>query len=336
MTEPLAEIVQVVAFPPWTNDKLESYFGVHRLWQAEDPLPFCAGLAERVRGIATTAPEGADRALVEALPRLEIISSFSVGVDPIDLDCAAERGVIVTNTPDVLTDCVADLAMGLTLAATRRIAEGDRFVRAGHWLEGPLPLGTSLKGKTLGIVGLGRIGKALARRAEGFGMAIAYHGRHRQDGVDIPYYEDPKSLARASDVLVLTCPGGAETRHLVNAEVLQALGPRGFLVNAAARQCGRRGSAGQGASRGHDRRRRPRRLRGGAVPAGSVFESGQRGAAAASGQRHGGDADGHGGPHDRESGPALLGSGRSDPGDLRAPMVDPHERVDITPGGRTT
>ncbi len=184
-----------------------------------------------MRGLAVDG--AADAGLIAAYPKLEIIACNSVGVDGIDLEAARARGVIVTNTPGVLTDCVADMAFALLLAATRRIAEGDRLVRAGDWPRRELGLGWRVTGKRLGIIGLGRIGRAIARRAAGFEMSVAYHARNRQDDVDYVYHADPASLAAESDVLALSCPGGDVTRHLVDGQVLAALGPDGILINVA-------------------------------------------------------------------------------------------------------
>ena len=235
MTAEATEVLQVTDFPAITNERLEARFTVHKYHLAADREAFVAGLADRVRAIAITTPgDPCDRAMIEALPTLEIIAANAVGVDFIDRAAAAERGVIVTNTPGVLTNCVADHGMGLLLAISRGIVEGDRYVRAGRWpTEGDMRLTTGLKGKTVGIVGLGRIGKEVAKRAEAFGMGIAYYGRHRQEGVPHPYFAEVAGLAHVADYLVLCCPGGAETRHLIDASVLEALGPKGFLVNIA-------------------------------------------------------------------------------------------------------
>jgi lactate dehydrogenase-like 2-hydroxyacid dehydrogenase len=235
MTAEKPEILQVTDFPEGTNESLDASFTVHKYYEAADRKACIADVRDRVRGIAITTPgDPADRAMIEALPKLEIIAANAVGVDFIDRACAAEHGVIVTNTPEVLTDCVADLGMGLLLAVSRGIVEGDRYVRAGRWpREGDMHLTTGLKGKTVGIVGLGRIGKEVAKRAEAFGMRIAYHGRAEQPDVPYRYYAEVAGLAEAAQYLVLCCPGGAETRHLVDADVLRALGPKGFLVNIA-------------------------------------------------------------------------------------------------------
>jgi len=169
----------------------------------------------------------------QALPKLEIVSCFGVGYDGVDVATAVELGLPVTHTPGVLSDDVADLAMGLVLAVGRQIALADQFVRAGRWPQGPLALGRKVSGARMGIVGMGRIGQAIARRAQAFGMSIAYTTRTVK--ADLPYRHvaDATALARESDFLVVITPGGAATRHLINAQVLQALGPSGFLINVA-------------------------------------------------------------------------------------------------------
>jgi hydroxypyruvate reductase len=227
------EILSVGPFYPPSFASMERDFSVHKLWQAKDRDAMIAEVGGRIRGIQTTGNHGADAKLMDALPKLEIISCFGVGVDAVDLDAAKQRGVIVTNTPDVLNECVADLAMGLTLATLRRISQGDRFVRAGSWLKGALPLAHKVGGKTMGILGYGRIGKAIAKRAEAFGMHIVYHGRKPQAGVAHKYYASLTEMAHDCDVLMVICPGGPATRHLVNAAVLEALGPEGTLINVA-------------------------------------------------------------------------------------------------------
>jgi hydroxypyruvate reductase len=156
-----------------------------------------------------------------------------VGYDGIDVAAAKRRGITVTNTPDVLNDCVADLAMGLTIAAARRLSEGDRYVRAGKWLKGPMPLATRVSGKRLGIVGFGRIGQTIAKRASGFEMQIAYHSRRPVADAPFKHYPSLVELAKSSDFLVVITPGGKETFHLINEEVMRALGPKGILVNVA-------------------------------------------------------------------------------------------------------
>lgn len=216
-----------------TMEGLDRHFTLHRLWEAKDRGAFCAPLATSVRAIVSSGHAGADAAMMDALPKTEIIACFGVGYDAIDIAAAKTRKIAVTNTPDVLTDDVADLALGLLIDVARRISRGDRFVRAGGWLKGGLEFGTSLKDKKVGIVGLGRIGRATAKRAEAFGLEVLYHGRRQQAGVSYPFYTDLVQLARDSDFLVLTLPGGPETKGMVSAEVLDALGSEGMLVNVA-------------------------------------------------------------------------------------------------------
>lgn len=218
---------------PATLAALDRTYRTHHLWQAPDRAALLAELRDHARAIVTSGVVGADAALIDALPKVEIIACFGVGYDAIDLDAARTRNIAVTNTPDVLTDDVADLALALILDSQRRISRGDRFVRAGLWRQGGLELGHALKGRKLGIVGLGRIGLALAKRAEACGMAIAYHGPRRKSDVPYAHFADLIGLAGDSDILCLTLPGGAGTKHLVNAEVLAALGPQGTLVNVA-------------------------------------------------------------------------------------------------------
>lgn len=214
-------------------EPVEREYTVHKLWLAPNRQAFLAERAHLIRGIVTNAPVGASSELIEALPRLEIISSSGVGLDAINLDVARQRGVIVTNTPGVLNDCVADLGMALMLAVARRLSEAERFLRAGKWLQGKFPMATSLGGKTCGIMGMGNIGRAVAKRAQAFGMNIAYFHPQRKADLDYTHYADALSLARDTDFLMLTLPGGEQTFHIVNAELLAALGPTGFLINIA-------------------------------------------------------------------------------------------------------
>ncbi|MFG1377739.1 2-hydroxyacid dehydrogenase [Xanthobacter autotrophicus] len=189
--------------------------------------------AGAVRAIATRGKGRVDEALMARLPNLKIVGNFGVGYDTVDAVAAARRGVIVTNTPDVLNEEVADLTLGLLLATVRQIPQADRFVRDGRWLKGAYPLGPTLRGRTVGILGMGRIGKAIARRLDAFGVPMVYHSRRQQPDVDRPYYASLLDMARDVSVLVVIVPGGAATRHLVDAAVLAALGPDGILINVA-------------------------------------------------------------------------------------------------------
>lgn len=213
-----------------TQAVLEKEFSCHRLYEATDRAAFLKQLAQRVRGIASFGST-VDAAMMDALPKLEIVSNFGVGVDSIDLEAARKRKVVVTNTPDVLNDCVADTTLALTLNVMRRFPQAEAYLRSGYWgARGAYPLTTSLGGKVMGILGLGRIGEAIAQRAQAFGMKIHYHNRNKKD-VAYAYARDPVTLARESDVLVVVTPGGAATRHIIDARVLDALGPEGYLVN---------------------------------------------------------------------------------------------------------
>jgi lactate dehydrogenase-like 2-hydroxyacid dehydrogenase len=228
-----AEVLLLTELPPNTVSDLAEHFAITRLPAQTDPQRFLARDGGRFRAVCTHSLFGADRALLAQLPQVELIACFGVGVDRIDLDAARERGVRVTNTPDVLTDDVADLAIGLLLSAARRIAQGDRFVRAGQWTTSQLALGSTLRNKRLGIAGLGRIGAAVALRAAAFGMDIRYFSRAAKPGVSYSYRPTLLELAADSDFLVLCIAGGPETHYLVDARVLAALGPAGILVNIA-------------------------------------------------------------------------------------------------------
>lgn len=213
-------------------DSLTQVFKVHKLWTAESQEAHLQAHGASIRGLVTTFTDGASAELLSQLPNLEIIASYGVGIDRIALEAVKQRKLILTNTPDI-SEPVADTAMALLLTIARRVCQADRFVRAGQWPNAAFPFGTHLGGKLCGIVGLGRIGKAIAHRAQAFGMQIAYYGPSRKPDVAYPYYDNLETLAKASDFLVLALPGGADTRHIVNARILSALGPTGYLVNIA-------------------------------------------------------------------------------------------------------
>jgi lactate dehydrogenase-like 2-hydroxyacid dehydrogenase len=227
------EVLVVWPNRPKAMAQLEEAYQLHHWWKADDPDAMLREVGSRVRAVVFSGERGPSAPMIEQMPKLEIAACYGVGVDAIDREACRKRGIPITNTPDVLTEEVADMGLALMLAIMRRIVEGDRYVRAGRWKsEGSMQLGTTPRGKRLGIVGLGRIGKAVARRGELLGMKIAYHSRSKAD-VDYPYHADPVSLARESDVLILCCPGGPATRGIINREVLEALGPEGYLVNIA-------------------------------------------------------------------------------------------------------
>jgi lactate dehydrogenase-like 2-hydroxyacid dehydrogenase len=206
-------------------------FTLLKLWEQPDPERFLSARAADVRAIAGGAKKRMDGTFLAQFPKLEFVANFGVGYDGVDAAWCGANGVIVSNTPDVLTDEVADLAIGLLLATVRQLPQADAFLRRGDWLKGAFPLTTTLRGRRIGIVGLGRIGKAIARRLEGFGVEIAYHGRSQQDDVAYPYHARLLDLAAASDVLLSVAPGGEATHRMIDAEVLKALGPDGILIN---------------------------------------------------------------------------------------------------------
>ena len=214
------------------GDLIAERLPLHRLWLEPEPDAWLALWGPRIRAVAMAGPHApVDEAFMRRLPNLEIIASLGVGYDHVDAQAAARRDVIVTNTPGVLDDEVADTALGLTIAAVRRLPQAERYLRSGQWPKGDFPLTASLRGRTLGILGLGRIGKAIATRARAFGLEVVYHGRKAQDDVAYRYYPSLIAMAKACDILVVAAPGGPGTRHIVDAEVLDALGPDGVLVN---------------------------------------------------------------------------------------------------------
>ncbi len=214
-------------------DSLGGRCQVHRYYNASDPDALLDEVGDKVRLVGTNGHVGCAPGIMDRLPNLGIIGCFGVGYDAIDVDAARARGIRVTNTPDVLSDAVAELALGLMLALSRRIPQSDRFVRDGAWLEGEYPLTDELSGRVAGILGLGRIGKEVARRLQAMKMRVVYHGRRRQPNEPFEYYDDLEKMAAAVDWLVVCLPGGAGTDGIVSATVLDALGPDGALVNVA-------------------------------------------------------------------------------------------------------
>ncbi len=229
---PDIEILAVANPPPFLLQPLQAKYIVHQRLHETDPAAF-AKAAPRIRAIAASGDSKVGADLIAQLPALEVISVMGVGYDGIDVAAAKARGVLVTHTPAVLNDDVADLAIALMLAWARQIPRADRFVRAGEWPKGPLPLGRKLSGARLGLVGMGRIGQAIAQRAAAFGMTIAYTARSAKRELAHAYLPSAAALAAQSDFLVVITPGGAGTRHLIDAAVLTALGPQGCLVNVA-------------------------------------------------------------------------------------------------------
>jgi lactate dehydrogenase-like 2-hydroxyacid dehydrogenase len=227
------EILVVGRMPAPTTDALAATFTTHRAADnaAIDALVGAAG--PRIRAIATGFGVPVGEAMFARLPKLEIVASFGVGYEAIDAKAAAGRGIVVTNTPDVLTEEVADTAIGLLLMTVRELSAAERYLRSGAWAAGrgyPVTALT-MRDRTVGILGLGRIGAAIARRLDAMRVGVAYHGRHPHAGVPYRYYDDLKAMAADVDTLIVAVPGGPETRHMVDAAVLKALGPRGVVIN---------------------------------------------------------------------------------------------------------
>ena len=212
---------------------LDPAFKLHRFSDVTDHERFFAETAPRVRGFAVSATEErVDGPLMARFPRLEIVASFGVGYDHVDTPWAGAHGVTVTNTPDVLTEEVADTALGLLLCTAREFPQAERYLRAGKWAQQGYPLSkATLRNRTVGMVGMGRIGQAIARRLEAMQVPVVYHSRRPAAGLSYRHYPKLMDMARDVDVLLVITPGGAETRNLINAEVLEALGRDGILIN---------------------------------------------------------------------------------------------------------
>ena len=227
------QILVVSRPPPFFLEPLKAAFVVHERLHEADPQEF-SRLAPQIRGIAGGGESTVSAALMGQLPSLEMVSIMGVGYDGVDVAAALKRNILVTHTPNVLNDEVADLAIGLMLSVARRIPQADQYVRSGRWgTEGAMPLARKVSGARLGIVGLGRIGQSIVDRASAFGMSIAYTARSAKPGLPYPFYASALALAAEVDFLVVITPGGAGTLHMINADVLKALGPRGYLISVA-------------------------------------------------------------------------------------------------------
>jgi lactate dehydrogenase-like 2-hydroxyacid dehydrogenase len=232
MTGPMMALIE---------EQLDKAFEVHRLHQAKDREALLSSVAPRIEAICTGGHTGVkvDNAFMERFPKLRIVGNFGVGYDSVDAAAAGRRGVVVTNTPDVLTEEVADTALGLLIMTVRELSQAERWLRAGRWSkEGDYRLTPgSLRDRSVGILGMGRIGKAIARRCEAFGLPVSYSARRKRADLSYTYHPTPVALAKAVDTLIVITPGGAETKNIINAEVLEALGPRGVLINIARGSC---------------------------------------------------------------------------------------------------
>jgi lactate dehydrogenase-like 2-hydroxyacid dehydrogenase len=226
------DLLAVAKPSPQLAPQLHQAFSVHDRLHETDPVAF-ARLAPRIRAITCGGESRVSAELMAQLPALDIISVFGVGYDGVDVATAKARGITVTHTPDVLNDDVADHALALVLAFSRQLVRADQHVRSGAWGSGPMELGRKVSGARLGLVGIGRIGQGIARRAAAFDMKVTYTARHPRPDLPYAYFPDAAALAAQSDYLVVITPGGAGTRRLIDARVLQALGPQGVLVNVS-------------------------------------------------------------------------------------------------------
>jgi len=226
------DVLQLIPLIAAGDEELHRNYKVSRWYDLPDRERWLDQHGGSVRAVVTAGHLGIDNEMLRRLPSLGLVAIAGVGYEKVDLETARERGIRVTNTPDVLTEDVADLAIGLTIATMRRIAAADRYVRVGNWISGDMELATKVSGRRYGIVGFGRIGQAVARRLEGFGGSIAYTSRTKKQS-PYAYHSTVLDLAHASDVLIVTVAAGAETKNLVGRAVLDALGPAGFLINVA-------------------------------------------------------------------------------------------------------
>jgi lactate dehydrogenase-like 2-hydroxyacid dehydrogenase len=211
----------------------EALYEVHHYGSAPDKAALIQSIAARCQVLLTTGGRGAEKAILEQLPNLKLVACFGVGVDAIDLDYCKAKGIAVSNTPDVLTEDVADMAVGLLLAAVRQLPQGDRFVREGHWLKGGMPLTLTMQRRRVGIVGMGRIGQAIAKRLVPFNCEIAYMGPRKKADIPYAHYLTTEALGEWADVIVAACPGGKATEKVVSRAALKALGKEGIFVNIA-------------------------------------------------------------------------------------------------------
>nr|WP_321458044.1 2-hydroxyacid dehydrogenase [uncultured Cohaesibacter sp.] len=228
------DVLVVVPLRPDQQSQLEDAYTLHRYDLAEDKDAFLDEVGDKIVAAVASGGRSLQRPQIEKLPNLKIIASSGVGYDSTDVAACNEKGIKLTNTPDVLTDDVADLALGLVLAIRRELVKGDAYVRSGAWgRDGMMGLTRSMRGKKVGIAGFGRIGKAIAARLAPLGVEMAYNGRHEQSGVDYPYMSDLVAMAKWSDMLIAVMPGGPATQGIINTQVLEALGPEGTFINVA-------------------------------------------------------------------------------------------------------
>lgn len=227
------KVIQNSTLPQWLEDQLKANFEVYPLWNEKDPQDYLSRHGAEYEAVVSRAAVGVSKSLINQLPNLKVISSFGVGYDKVAVEFAKSRGIQVGYTPEVLNDCVADTAFGLLIDVARQMSASDRYARSGQWLKAPYQMTTKVSGKKLGILGLGRIGQVIAKRASGFDMDIRYHNRKPNPDVSYQYEASLLDLAKWCDFLMVASAGGPETNNLVSKQVLEALGPTGFLINIA-------------------------------------------------------------------------------------------------------
>ena len=227
------DVLQIGPYPKWDQDPLDAAFTMHRFFEADDKAAFIREVGSNIRGIATRGELGADREIIEACPNLEVVSVYGVGYDAVDLEACREKGIRVTNTPDVLTNDVADLGVAMMLVQSRGINGAEAWVRDGSWSKkGLYPLKTRVWGKKAGVLGLGRIGFEVAKRLSAFDLDVAYSDlAARENAADWTFIEDPVELARHADFLFVTLAASAATRHIVSRDVIESVGPHGMIIN---------------------------------------------------------------------------------------------------------
>ena len=292
----MVDLLQVSVLPPFLTERLAKEYTIHDFVDPAEPDKLLDEVGPQIRGILAGGMKGPNANLINRLENLEIIASFSVGFDATDVVAAQKRGVIVTHTPEVLTGDVADLAMTLILMTSRRIGESERFLRAGKWLQGRMDLATTVRGRRLGILGLGRIGRAVARRAEVFGINIAYHDIKPMG--DLPYRSYPSllDLAEASDILLVACEGGKATARIGRCRGAGSAGPGRISDQHGARSDCRSTGPGRGVAERPYRRRGARRVRWRTRRSTGVDRDGECGADAAYREFHQRNPPRHGRP----------------------------------------
>jgi lactate dehydrogenase-like 2-hydroxyacid dehydrogenase len=228
------DVLQTGPIPPFIEPQFDQHLNIHKMHKAPDPAAFLKDVAPKIRGVVTFGAIPISAEFMQKLPKLEIVANHGVGYDSVDAKWAGEHGIIVTNTPGVLDDEVADTTIALLLMTLRQLPQSERYLRAGKWLEKAFPLTNStLRNRTIGIVGMGRIGQAIAKRIDAFGRPIVYHTRRPVTGLSYRHYPSLVEMARDVDTLIAIVPGGPATKNMINREVLEALGPNGVLINMA-------------------------------------------------------------------------------------------------------